>query len=174
MTVAITDIRIIEGKSTPTPQGYLKVSVDLNYSVGGKYLYLCFKRSNDQPITGLKVIEGKNASPPPGYTKIDVDLNWGAGGKYLYLCYTKDNTHKPISDIVVRVATQTHEKLGSLYEREDVGRYEILSEDLNWGAGGKYLYLYYIRLVDEGDYFNDGVKKYMLNNAGKEYESSRI
>ncbi|GEM_PF-3580742 len=173
MTVAITDVKIIEGQSTAVPPGYLKIPVDLNYKAGGKYLYLAFKRSYDTPITGLTVIEGKNTSPPPGYTKIDIDLNWGANGKYLYLCYTKDQNLQPISDIVVRVATQSHEKLSPLYGH-DGRQYQIIPVDLNWGAGGAYLYFYYIGLIDEGAYFDNGVKEYMLDNVGKEYESSRI
>ncbi|WP_293260293.1 MULTISPECIES: hypothetical protein, partial [unclassified Microcoleus] len=152
----------------------IKIPVDLNKGAKGAYLWLAFKRSSNQdPITGLTVIEGQNASPPSGYTKINVDLNKGAGGKYLYLCYTRNKTAKPISDVIIRLATANHDKLDPVYGYDGV-KYEIIPRDLNWEAGGSYIFLYYIRLQDNSGYFNNGIKPDMIGDIGKEYESARV
>ena len=50
---------VISGSSSSisAPPGYCKIPVDLNTGAGGKYIYFCYRRGNDNPITGLKVSE---------------------------------------------------------------------------------------------------------------------
>ena len=55
MTEYVTDVQVIYGQGAPAPPGYVKISQDLNQGAGGEYVYLCYKKSYDQPITGLNV-----------------------------------------------------------------------------------------------------------------------
>lgn len=91
----IDALTFVEGDSStiaPTP-GYQKLNFDLNYTAGGKYIYLCYHKAsydslgpNKPPVTNLDVIFDNEATPS-GYTKMPTDLNGGAGGKFVYLCY---------------------------------------------------------------------------------------
>jgi hypothetical protein len=113
------------------------VSIDLNAGAGGEYIYLYFKKGDNNPITGLFVITGNNPGifPPPGYTKIEVDLNAGAGGEYIYLCYTKDPRWLSIKEVAIVASNNVPvpPPLG----------YNLIPVDLNVGAGGEYIFLCY-------------------------------
>lgn len=135
-----------DSPSVPVPDGYTKVSYDLNKGVGGKYIYLCYREasyspngSNKKCITDIKFITGKNATEPYGYTKIDTDLNKGASGKYIYLCYEEAdyNPTQAIEDIKVVGGYDSNTPAPDGYTR--------ISQDLNEGASGEYIYLCYER-----------------------------
>jgi hypothetical protein len=76
--------------------------LDLNKGVGGKYIYLCYRRDGI-PVSNLVVISATDPDigPPPGYQKavnlesnLPQDLDEGAGGCYIYVCLEKDITSK--------------------------------------------------------------------------------
>ena len=86
------------------------------------------------------------AKTESGYTLIDVDLNRNAGGDWIYLSYTVDNTHTPITNLLIYESSRaqtwtkkeiTHKGIKAVYERINV--------DLNRKAKGKYLYICYTR-----------------------------
>ncbi|MEB3151110.1 MAG: hypothetical protein VKL60_19090 [Sphaerospermopsis sp.] len=191
MTAAITDIKILMGNqffnmmsqpgeafplseiSQKIPNGYTLVPINLNRGTGdGNTIFLCYKRGeNEAPITGLTVILGHYTSPPPGYTKIDVDLNNNAGGDWIFLCYTKE-PGTPIVDIVFQVTGGNDQQS---YAGNDNNYYSKIPVDLNKGAGGAYIYLYYLKKnVDETLNLTYGINPNWLNTPDKEYEVSRV
>lgn len=93
-----------------------------------------------EPIVDIKVIVGSNAdiAAPEGYQKLACDLNRGAGGKYIYLCYKKQANAAP-GDCITSLAVVS----GKSSSTAAPSGYQKLPEDLNKGAGGKYIYLCY-------------------------------
>ena len=126
----------------------------------GKFVYLCYKklrvsasgrrRSDPKPITDLHIAAGETSDVlcPPGYTMLDVDLNKGVAGNFIYLCYTtdpakareKDKDGLPIRSVCVISSDDPNIPAPYGFTRIDV--------DLNYGAGGKRIYLCYSRHVD--------------------------
>ena len=93
-----------------------------------------------QGVTDLRIIHGKGTSAPLGYTKIPTDLNSGAGGEYIYLAYTKDpSMGTPITAIQCAASSHHHDKacIPPGYTKVD--------GDLNREAGGKYIYMSFIK-----------------------------
>lgn len=92
-------------------------------------------------VDELAAVMGGSADVPPpnGYYKIPFDLNDGAGGKYIYLCkHTAKYDHRSsnqtcINDIKIIFGKNASAPAG----------YTKLPQDLNAGAGGKYIYLCY-------------------------------
>ncbi len=142
----ITDLEVLSHSSNVVEPsaGFQKINVDLNRRAGGKYIYLCKKHSRGTPINEMAVIEGKNKSAPKGWKIIKKDLNKGARGKYLYFIYQQcQNLEKlkgkpPIVNIKILSTRRKKQKSpGKEWKKIPV--------DLNWGAGGDYIYLYYKR-----------------------------
>ncbi|KAI1080259.1 hypothetical protein F5B20DRAFT_539982 [Whalleya microplaca] len=143
----IDALTFVEGDSSttaPTP-GYQKLNFDLNSTVGGKYIYLCYHKAsydsfgpNKPPITDLAVIFN-NETTPSGYTKMSTDLNAGAGGKFVYLCY-KTGEYNPGTAILDITAFS-----GSKSDVSPPYGFTKISRDLNAGAGGKYIFFGYAK-----------------------------
>ena len=132
----ISEVTVIFGNSSgiQPEDGYTKVNVDLNYSVGGDFIYVCYKKGVGAPVTGLAVTYN-SGSPPTGYawTRINVDLNRDVSGSDdIFLWYTKDPDCATIDDIMVQVNNSTFPD-----------GYTGISADLNYGAGGAFIYLAY-------------------------------
>lgn len=143
----IVDIVIVTGNNAgiAAPQGYEKISYDLNKGAGGDYIYACVRKEPVNvikyqcisPVADLKVVIGDSASvaTPPGYEKIPVDLNRGAGGKYIYLCKRMGLPGVPdggLRDLTVVGGSNANVVPPYGYRRIDA--------DLNKGAGGLYIY----------------------------------
>ena len=138
----VTDITMISGNNNKitAPPGFMKMPQDLNQGAGGKYIYLCYKKTvGGSAITDLAVISGSSSgiAAPSGFTKIPQDLNQGAGGKYIYLCYKKSASGTPITNIMLISGNKKD------IQYKNAFGYTILPNDLNEGAGGKYIYLCY-------------------------------
>jgi len=81
---------------------YTRLETDLNKGSMGHYVYLCYKKGEDElPITDLFVMGGRkteNLQPPEGFEQLPLDLNmqnWGnIMSYYVYLCYKR---HDPDS-----------------------------------------------------------------------------
>lgn len=144
----IVDVAVIAGKNAhiEPPEGYEKVSDDLNKGAGGYYIYACFKSASSleiaaqrmSPVVDLAVIMDKEPVPH-GFDKIPVDLNKEAKGKYIYLCTRSAEPGTPdvgIKDI--KIITGSHAGLTKPFG------YKQLPQDLNAGAGGDFIYLCYI------------------------------
>ena len=106
-----------------------------------------------------------------GWTFVDFDLNKGAGGKYIYLMYKAGSqSSNCISDLYLRLsksnvsgsdATVTHE--GRTYHLADCAGPEDFVKgshgDLNSGAGGQYIHLFYTRDSYSPGRFGRGVSR---------------
>jgi hypothetical protein len=97
-----------------------------------------------ETISEVTVIRGGNSGilPPEGYTKIPKDLNAGAfwGGDYIYVCY-KRGVGAPITSLCV-----TKGKSGGTPLPD--AKYVRIGVDLNDGAGGDYIWLWYSKDPD--------------------------
>jgi hypothetical protein len=129
----ISELEVIINDA-PVPLEFERIPFDLNKGAGGEFIWLCYKRSDNQAdaITALYSADNDQPSPPPGYRKIDVDLNMGAEGKFIWLCYSKiPALGTPLIDILVAGSSAPSPE------------YKILDYDLNNGAGGEFIYIYY-------------------------------
>jgi hypothetical protein len=136
----VTDLMVLEGRDAKPPSGWKKIDKDLNAGAGGTYLYFAYE-TGDSLERALKHIEflGQGQPVPYRYTKIDVDLNKGAHGKYLYAAFTRDphsieGSLEPILDLDVIITDNPD------VDDNDAGWF-TLSQDLNEGAKGKYVFL---------------------------------
>ncbi|MBQ6066247.1 MAG: hypothetical protein IJK89_05440 [Clostridia bacterium] len=82
-----------------------------------------------------------------GYTVIDHDLNAGAGGKFIYLGYkTTTNINDAVTDIscIYRIEKASSRRAGLC---PCTGDQDFIDSkgDLNCGAGGWFIYLYYYK-----------------------------
>lgn len=115
-TLVVVDLKILNEKSSNIncPSGYIQATgcndkCDLNYRVGGNYIYLCQKKIkfkdlslNEQPVSKIKI--NYNNQNCGNLKLIDSDLNKGAGGEYIYLCYGADEEDpSPITDVFIYI-----------------------------------------------------------------------
>lgn len=145
----IVGLKAVSGNDSlvPGPSGYTKVPQDLNASVGGEYIYLCYLKqkvkslgSNAQAVTDIKVIYGENIDII-GYKKVqspagaDMDFNKGAKGDYVGVCY-KVEDYSPETAILDIDAVQSSRSDG-----QPPPGFIKVDGDLNAGASGDYIYL---------------------------------
>ncbi|MDA2813889.1 hypothetical protein O4J56_24810 [Nocardiopsis sp. RSe5-2] len=135
--MAVTSLTVLQGDQ-PAPEGWIKITKDLNAGAGGAYLYFAYEHNGQYvPITNIYFLLSRDQEPPPNYIKIPVDLNKGAGGEYIYACYTHDPSEgQPIQALDVLISGDANPMVPKPWERYDT--------DLNKGAGGKYVYLIHL------------------------------
>ena len=92
-----------------------------------------------------------------GWSVVDYNLNQGAGGQYIYLLYktgtVDDPDHAPITDFYIKSTkdksdhpdavsynNRTYHRISSYIGSSS---FDSSYGDLNDGAGGRYIYLYY-------------------------------
>ena len=90
-----------------------------------------------------------------GWKWIDKDLNQGAGGDYIYLGYkTTNDPHKAIKDLYIYNDDNLKRDGWSLVNHTGIDT--SFDGDLNDGASGRYIYLYYSRTeYGASHYFSD-------------------
>ena len=129
------------------------IDLDLNKGARGEYIYLGYKTTynKEEAITDI-IAEHYNDSQSKDltydgnkYKIVPVDLNKGAGGKYIYLYYTKDKDDvEPITSIQYNHKGTWQYKNGNGYKPiKPYNKSDAL--DLNKGAGGDYVWLYFKR-----------------------------
>ena len=133
-------------------------------------LVASFPASATDFITDVKVIGYKDEtefekmlknSEEMGWTAIKKDLNDGAGGDYIYLLYktpnSLGNSGTPITDIYIKTGKNPPADLildGRTYHLVSYtgsADFEESKGDLNRGAGGDYIHLYYTREAMPGN-----------------------
>ncbi|MCH3918171.1 MAG: hypothetical protein LKE40_12095 [Spirochaetia bacterium] len=104
-------------------------------------------------ITDIKIIEGRHANVPvpQGYVKLPLDVNKGAGGRYIYICYKKGPGPRRIVDLKIATASTIFTK-----DFATEFGYTKINVDLNTGAGGDYIYLFY-KKDTKWEYDTDGI-----------------
>ena len=81
---------------------------------------------------------------PPSYHLVEGDLNRGAGGDFIYMCkkFSK-NINEAYTDFFMETSKEKKESVESKHNHN--GNYVIykrISNDLNKGAGGKFIYIW--------------------------------
>ncbi len=160
----ITDIAFVMHKSaniarSKCPAGYYLIDRDLNKGAGGRYIYLCYKLSEDrsQAITDLfltysehvfydvfsdKTLSMSHNSNVADYTRIQVDLNSGAGGDFIYLWTTKAPTREPLTALEV-----IYSEPNASHEEWQFVKWQNGSDpaDVNRSVGGDFITLLFQR-----------------------------
>jgi hypothetical protein len=147
----ITDLMVLEGKNAEAPSGWTKIDKDLNAGAGGAYLYFAYEEGDDLDRALRKItFLDRNEPVPHGYTRIDVDLNKGAHGEYIYAAFTRERRVSPVQfeDLTPIVALDVVISGVEYSDILDDGQWVMLSQDLNQGAKGKYIYLRFKNLTN--------------------------
>jgi hypothetical protein len=195
-TEPLTDLHIVAGRGGTSPTaGFVLVPYDCNSGIKGSLdLFVTHIRNpNARPITDIKLVAGsdpKHANPESGFTRatgtwgkkaFDGNLNFGVrpvtwkgvtidytpAGQYIYLCY-KQGSGDAINDIVV---------MGGPGDVPTPKGYTRCDLDLNKGAKGDYIYLFYRKGPVAKSPFAPsagGLDRTMLKNMDQEYEVSRV
>lgn len=157
--VCILDLRIVEGSGAANPykindRDYYRLNYDLNRNCGGStpfiYIYYLPGMENDTiiPIAEVAIINtnwGESLSKlPEGFEMINHDLNRGAGGDDIFLAYRRrnDNSDKLVTGLrvnnVYSIGTSNAFTWYVCTHGTSASR-----QDLNDGAGGDDIFLYY-------------------------------
>ena len=150
---AISEITVKGFNTTLT--GFTKLEEDFNTGAGGDDIYLYFAEKMD-PATAVVNIYTHNTSngePAPSGTNLGVDLNSGAGGDDIYL-YVETGTDKNNYIRGLKITTDdntvySHVGCKTLAATDWVavcnnsGTSGTNPQDMNEGAGGDDIYLYY-------------------------------
>ena len=130
--------------------GFTRIDVNLNDGTSADVEYLYFHTTQfDASATGVLypecitdiVLLDDTTDTPDGYTRLHTDLNHGASGSDdIYLCYKKEAcTAETVQNAIVDIYVYS----GDTDNYVPRYGYTRLSLDLNKGAGGKHIYLYY-------------------------------
>ena len=102
-------------------------------------------------ITDVMIIADQNKSTytAQGWTVIDYDLNKGAGGKFIYLLYKTNNSPgssgTAITDIYLKTGNSSRPNSLTHDGRTYYSAPSAGANDLNSGAGGAFIFLYYTK-----------------------------
>lgn len=164
--VCILDLIILEGSNASNPykyndRDYYRLAYDLNAGSGGPFIYIYYLlgMENDTitPIAEVATIDTSDgeslSSLPSGFVMINHDLNHGVGGDFIYLAYRRRNdiSDDLVTGLRVNNAYTFGTGSGNTWYSVNIGYYSANPQDLNEGAGGDDIYLYYThQYVDEG------------------------
>jgi hypothetical protein len=100
-------------------------------------------------VTDIVFVADKNewnarSQCPPGYQLINADLNAGAGGNFIYLCYKLgENIDEAYTDFFMEYrGSSAGSETNPMNHNSNYVDYTRNSMDLNWGSGGKFIYLW--------------------------------
>jgi hypothetical protein len=157
----------VETPQPSAPQGFVKLPVACNRGSRAPRVWLCFKRgpAAEAPLADLQVA---TEGPPEGsgFEKAAVLVNQSGREPPLGLYFKRASGpgERVITDLLVRT------------RYENVRGYECGGQDLNGGAGGPPVYLYYqqkgARAI-QGAPFAQGIRPELLNAPDTEYEVAR-
>lgn len=171
----IRDLIVVGGSSdgaarAACPAGWTRVPVDLNQGAGGRWIYLCYSTAGTRaPVVGLALSFSNDSTStnagPAVATRLDVDLNAGAGGDWIFLWYTRKGAdlstlptglrpYFSTTDSILEMTAVASDTPGvALPGWTQVRGYrarppwEAVDPDVNRGAGGRYVYLYFRRQI---------------------------
>jgi hypothetical protein len=140
---------------------YYRLEYDLNLSTDGDDIYIYYAIGFDDgtsgfdPITAMFVYGDGESYPNndnTGWQKLPMDLNKGAGGDDLYLCIKREIGKSPIRGLAIEEGTEfmaftKYANNGFIWKPvlklDEDGKYIIQKQDLNEGADGEDIYLYW-------------------------------
>ncbi|OHX10215.1 hypothetical protein [Chromobacterium sphagni] len=112
---------------------------DFNQGAKGKFIYIYYQTAQTgKGVSAIRFITGKDATPPAGWQKVNVDLNDGAGGLFIYLCFQNSAETNYIGRIQSGYGDTVQSAFGDFDEYA-----VVMAQDINQGAGGKFIYLGY-------------------------------
>lgn len=162
VTTYISDIYIGYGSSQAEAKNMLRnngvseghiVNLDLNKNAGGYWIYLGYKTTTDKSkaITGIVAdyFSKSNSSDITykgnKYKIIPIDLNKGAKGKFIYIYYTTDSkAGDPLTEIKYQDGDTFQYGNGDGFESVRCVT-DGNALNLNKGAGGDFIYLWFKR-----------------------------
>jgi hypothetical protein len=149
----ITNLHILNSKNIPANMLGSIIPIDLNEGAGGKYIYLYYEKNNYvSHINFVGVVKSKNKFDVKSWLSLRnligvygdngiYDLNAGAGGDYVHAYYS---TTPNLSDPAVQdIAIVSGNSSNTAYPNNAGGNWTKINVDLNAGAGGKYIYMFY-------------------------------
>lgn len=161
MRPAIHRFHVISGGDAAIrcPSGYSRKHQDLNEGAGGAFIYLCVSWG-PRPSSGaferihvLKWLEplagGGSTDCASPHLLIHTDLNQGAGGWYMYFCFRRaaQGAQGAIVevDFISSTGSMSESELSTAcWNRRQIGGHVAVEpNDLNKGAGGRYIYTCY-------------------------------
>ena len=149
--------------------GYTPIYKDLNAGSGGKYVYLGYKTTTDPDaaIKNMRVVayeRGKQPAVPSGYYAVSAPIN-DVGS------FDMNSGIKKHKTIIALYYTTDYDKGDPFTSISIVGRIEdsdlALTEDLNKGVGGEYLYIHADR--KPVDYRPPTMDDYLYVDTNPEY-----
>ncbi|HER08951.1 MAG TPA: hypothetical protein ENO20_08590 [Bacteroides sp.] len=164
--VCVLDLKIVEGSNAANPykingRDYYRLNFDLNNGSGGPYIFIYYLAGlENDTITPVAEVATINTSDgeslqnmPDGFEMINHDLNRGVGGDFIYLAFRRRND--PSDELVTGLRVQSAYSFGTSAANTwyvvTAGYTSATPQDLNEGAGGDYIYLYYTNdLIGEG------------------------
>lgn len=160
--VCILDLLIIDSPMPADPyrqndRDYYKLPYDLNKGAGGATLWVYYLPGleNDPSITPVAEIRTLDTSDGEtlanlgeGFTYINVDLNRGSGGDLIYLAFRRRNDYSDDLVTGLRIWNRSTSvySIGTSSEYTWYGLMQYGTatlQDLNEGAGGDFIHLYY-------------------------------
>lgn len=161
--VCILDLLVLEGGNPADPyrvndRDYYRINFDLNRGCGGStpflWLYYLPGLENDTitPIAEIATLDTSDgetlANLGTGFVKINVDVNKGAGGDLIYIAYRRRTGYsdKLVTGIRVGNPNLYAYSMGTASGFTWIGLRQYGSvnlQDLNEGAGGSFVHLYY-------------------------------
>lgn len=103
-------------------------------------------------VVGVAFVYGPDewsarAQCPPGYQLYNADLNAGSGGAYIYLCYKLgENPNDAITDFFMEYrGSSASTTTTTVSHNANNVPYTRIGLDLNLGAGGDFIYLWYTK-----------------------------
>ncbi len=155
----IVDLNVLNSGASNLPNQYnanglvyKKMFMDLNSGAGGDYVYMYYALGNDDgssgvaPITSVYVCNhSDNEYAHAGDATIAVDLNAGAGGDFIYLCYGRGGSNIVRGLLLFDGVNLAYSEgtSGGTNWFEVTEMSSAAMQDLNEGAGGDYVYLYF-------------------------------
>ena len=122
-----------------------KVETPVSYYI--KDIYIGSSKTS-WVASATAMAQATQTNPNIQYKIINYDLNSGVSGKYIYLAYTlTTNPDEAIKDIKIEWWSKSSGAKDTTYNGIP---YTCLTKDLNEGAGGKYVYIYYTRNSSAG------------------------
>lgn len=162
------DAKSFDSATTTVPAGFESLGVDFNHGAKGKYIYLYKKMgSSGTGVYDIEVTFGRNESYPSApFSRLDVNFNEGTSGEYIWLDYRKEQ-EVTIEKYGIAELHVAEAKISNVNIPDG---YILINKDFNKGARGRYIYLYYKRVIPLTDWMSElkqsGLRLWQVNIPG--------
>lgn len=180
---AYTPVLTIRGETLYTVKTQKNTELYMNKAWLNEGKMISFRREGDNSryVSKMTIEYGSDKNQvkakliEAGYSVVNKDMNQSAAGPHIYIgCKYSENANEAITNLLT-LHNKNHYAAYSVTDEAHI--YYIVSEvDLNKGAGGDYIYLYYTRDPRAGKplldvYGNSGITEY--SDSGYNYKTVR-